>query len=263
MIEFVVEPARTAFLTVVLCLTRMTVASLVVPFLGGESVQLPVRVSILVSLGLMLYPLVGPTVPPTPLPVLALAGLFLKEAVLGFLMGFLASKVFWVALGVGMVVDNQRGATIAESLDPASNEQVSPFGQCLQQAVIALFYCSGGFLIFVSGLYRSYAVWPVFSFVPEFGGSFCEYFLHHVDDIMRLTVVLASPMLITLFVTEFGLGLINRFAPQLNVFFLAMPIKSLVAFVVLVFYLPYLVNFFLKGSLESDQLLDSLGKVIS
>ena len=34
------------------------------------------------------------------------------------------------------------------------------------------------------------------------------------------------PILLMLFLAEFGLGMISCFAPQLNVFFMAMPVKS-------------------------------------
>lgn len=259
----VLDLARPTFLTVVVCLTRITAASLVVPFLGGEAIQMPVRVSILASLGLVLYPMVSPTVPVELPPPLELAGIFLKEAMLGFMLGFLAAKLFWVALGIGMVVDNQRGSTIAETLDPSSNEQVSPMGQFLQQMLIALFYSGGGFLIFLTAMFESYVAWPVFSYYPQFNGAFPEFFLGQLDGVMRLTVVLAAPLLITLFITEFGLGLINRFAPQLNVFFLAMPVKSLVAMIVLVFYLPFLVDCLITEQVDSVHLLDWLREAIS
>lgn len=260
--EFPFEQLSTLFLTTVLCLTRLTMATLIVPFLGGESIQLTARVSIIFSLGIVLYPMIAPTVSHDLAPPIILAGLFLKEAMLGLLLGFMAAKIFWVALGIGMVVDNQRGATIAESLDPSSNEQVSPLGQFMQQALIALFYTGGGFLVFLAIMFETYNHWPIFSFYPQLSGGFPDFFLGQLDEIMRLVVVLAAPMLITLFLTELGLGFINRFAPQLNVFFLAMSLKSLVAFIVLVFYLPYVMHIFSSNAERSGEIIVLLQTVI-
>ena len=260
--DVLLESVRASFITVVLCLTRMTVASLVAPFMAGESVQLPVRMSILASLSLVVFPMVAPTIPGAMPPAL-MAGVFLKEAALGFMLGFMASKLFWIALGIGMVMDNQRGSTLAEMLDPSSNEQTSPTGQFLQQALIALFYTCGGFLLYLTAMFESYHVWPVFEFFPHFSAAFPQFFLGQLDDIMRTTVVLGAPLLITLFISEFGLGLINRFAPQLNVFFLAMPVKSLVAFIVLVFYLPFLTDYFCQDIHKTGNILDWLRGVIS
>jgi type III secretion protein T len=46
-----------------------------------------------------------------------------------------------------------------------------------------------------------------------------------------------------MFVAEFGLGLVSRFAPQLNVFIVAVPIKAGVAVLVLIFYLPLIAEY--------------------
>jgi type III secretion protein T len=43
---------------------------------------------------------------------------------------------------------------------------------------------------------------------------------------MRLAILLAGPAMIAMFLAEFGLALVSRFAPSLQVFFLAMPVKS-------------------------------------
>jgi type III secretion protein T len=50
-------------------------------------------------------------------------------------------------------------------------------------------------------------------------------------------------MMIMMFLSDMGLGLMNRFAQQLNVFTLSMPIKSALALFVLILYLPILFGF--------------------
>lgn len=261
MSDLILEMLRSTFVAIVLSLTRMTSASLIVPFMAGETLQLPVRATILASLGLSLYPVIAPTVP-AELGTLQMMGLFLKEAMLGLLIGFMAAKIFWIAAGVGMIVDNQRGATMSDLIDPASNEQMSPTGILTQQMMIALFYTTGGFLLFLTVLFESYVTWPVFSFYPRLSASYPEFFLGQLDEIMRMTVVVAAPLLVTLFISEFGLGLINRFAPQLNVFSLAMPVKSLVAVLVLIFYLPYLTEYLCKSVEKTGEILQQLQTVI-
>jgi len=46
----------------------------------------------------------------------------------------------------------------------------------------------------------------------------------------------AAPVLVAMFLAEVGLALVSRFAPQLQVFFMAMPIKSALAMLVLMLY---------------------------
>jgi type III secretion protein T len=60
---------------------------------------------------------------------------------------------------------------------------------------------------------------------------------------MVLALLLAAPMLLAMFFAELGLALISRFAPQLQVFFLAMPIKSALGLFVMIVYAGTLFNY--------------------
>jgi len=66
-----------------------------------------------------------------------------------------------------------------------------------------------------------------------------------LDQMMQVMFWLAAPILIILFLAEFGLGMANRFAPQLNVFFLAMPIKSWLSMAFFLLYMS-IIGHFLK-----------------
>jgi type III secretion protein T len=57
-----------------------------------------------------------------------------------------------------------------------------------------------------------------------------------LNRMVLTTLLLASPILLIMFMAEIGLALISRFAPQLQVFFMAMPIKSALGLFVLVLY---------------------------
>ena len=61
-------------------------------------------------------------------------------------------------------------------------------------------------------------------------------------------------MIILLLLIELGLGLINRFVDQLDVYSLAMPLKSMVAFFVLLLFLSFLYDS-IHGLLSFDQAL--------
>jgi type III secretion protein T len=113
-------------------------------------------------------------------------------------------------------------------------------------------------------LFASYAAWPVVSFWPQVADpKFALFFLRQVDLIMYYTVLLAAPVVMLTFLTDLGLGLINRFAPQLNVFFLAMPIKSGLAIFVLVIYFTTLMDQFSNRFVIIHKLIHILGKGIA
>ncbi len=61
--------------------------------------------------------------------------------------------------------------------------------------------------------------------------------LDQLGRFLRLTLLFAAPAIISMFLAEVGLALVSRFAPQLQVFFLAMSIKSALALLVMVLYM--------------------------
>jgi len=233
-----IEPFRHFVIVMGLSVVRLATACMVAPFLGRQVMSPRVRNSINFSLILVLYPLVEPTIPPTLGAPLVAAAVLAKEAVLGLTIGFLASLAFWRVMCVGALIDTQRGALMAAVYDPMRGEETTPLGQFLMHALVTLFYVSGGFLVFLGVVFESYLIWPVYAALPSFSGAFPGFMLEQLDDLMKMTVVLAAPVVLTMFTCEVGLALINRFAPQLDVFFLGMPINSAVGFFVLILYLP-------------------------
>jgi len=59
-----------------------------------------------------------------------------------------------------------------------------------------------------------------------------------------------------------GLGLMNRFVPQLNIFFFSMPVKSALTFFLLIFYTTTIVWGMDKGMFSEDSLLQFLSTVL-
>lgn len=169
-------------------------------------------------------------------------GYFAKEAALGFIMGFLVSWLFWSMQAAGNFIDNQRGAAIASSIDPLQGHEASPLGLLLSQAFITYFFSVGGFLVLVELLYFSYREWPVIAPISIGLEDFPAMMLEILDLGMRLMFVLAAPVVAIMFFAEFALALVSRFAPQIQVFILAMPIKSGIAIVILVFYIPIMMQ---------------------
>ena len=66
-----------------------------------------------------------------------------------------------------------------------------------------------------------------------------------LGNMLRATVIIASPVIIIMFLATLGLGLVNRTAPQLNVFFLSMPVKSALGVAMLIIYLPFIMDMLL------------------
>ena len=240
---FNLQDHREIMVTVTFTLPRMIAALTVSPFFAQQFITGICRQVVIISLSIVAIPMVQASGVPADMDTLFLIGVLMKELSIGLLLGFVTGMAFWIAEGTGFFIDNQRGSSMAEMFDPMSGESTSPFGLLFARVIGVFFFMGGGFMAFLTIMYDSYVHWPVFSWFPTLRPGFDLVFLNVLDDMMGLIVTFAAPLVIAMFLAEFGMGLMNRFSPQLNVFFLAMPVKSGIASLLIIFYLVFLVGF--------------------
>ena len=227
-------------------MARIGGAFAICPALTESMIPGVARRAAVLGFSCLAIPFVKAGMPPGEPNVWMFGLLALKEAVIGFLIGFFAAIPFWIAENVGNFIDNQRGATMGEVYSPLNGSQVSTTGIFFTQIVSTVFFVSGAILLVLGALYKSYAVWPVF---PADTGGFIAFapnapvqMLGALDGMLRTTVVISAPVIIVMFLATIGLGLVNRTAPQLNVFFLSMPVKSALGVAMLILYLPFIMD---------------------
>lgn len=228
-----------------LTLPRLMACFIFLPILNKQTLGgTIVRNGVLCSLALFIFPMINQQDLPAETDGIWLMIILGKEVLLGLLIGFVAAIPFWAIEAAGFLVDNQRGAAMASMFNPTLGSQSTPTAVLLTQTLITLFFSGGGFVAFIYALFNSYASWPVISFFPSVTEEWVHFFYAQFEQLMWLGVLMSAPLVLAMFLAEFGLALISRFAPQLNVFFLAMPIKSAIASVLLIVYLALMMNHF-------------------
>lgn len=222
-----------------------------------------VRTSVLITLCLPLVPVhlhLIHTMGQTPFDV---AVYITKEYALGYLLGTLVGWIFWVVQCMGALIDNQRGAAIASSIDPLQGHETSPLGNMLSQVFLTYVFTSGGVLYLIGLFYNSFLLWPVDKGLPLIGDGVPEMFVSLFDMNMRLIFLFASPIVIIMFLAEFSLAIVSRFAPQVQVFVLAMPIKSVLADFVMILYLGVLLPYAHQQLAKSQVYIDQFYAILS
>ena len=225
-------------LAAVLAMARIGGAFAVCPALTDSMIPGVARRAATLGFAVLVIPFIHAGMQPGEPNVWMFGALALKEA----LIGFFAAIPFWIAENVGNFIDNQRGATMGEVYSPLSGAQVSTTGIFFTQLVSTIFFVGGAFFLFLGALYKSYAVWPVFAGGITFTPDTPVQILGALDGMLKTTVIIAAPVIIVMFLATLGLGLVNRTAPQLNVFFLSMPVKSALGLAMLILYLPYIMD---------------------
>ncbi|MEP6901755.1 MAG: flagellar biosynthetic protein FliR [Actinomycetota bacterium] len=241
------QSPQTFMVLVGLSFARLVSFFSIVPFFGGAAVPARVKVATAMAFVIILYPSIAATLPDNqalgfgPLGFIALLA---KEVLVGFTLGFIASLAFEAVQVAGRIVDFQRGSTMAELYAPQLQSRVSELGQFKLQLAIVLFISVGAHRLFLGSMLRSFEFIPLLVF-PKFTPGWspaAELIVKLSAAVLSLGLQLAAPALIALLLTDLFFGIINRVAPQVNVFFLSMPVKMLVGIIVVLIALPVLAS---------------------
>lgn len=189
--------------------------------------------------------------------------LLCKELFVGVLLGFLISLPFSIVQSTGLIIDHQRGGASLMVNDPTMQNQSSPFGTFFNMVLIYLFFVIDGPFLFLNAIMESYTVIPPDRFInPDFferASTSWDMMVQVFNKVMLISMQLATPALLAILMTDVFLGIANRLAPQVQITFLGMPLKSLLAILIVCFGWRLLTEEMVK---QSRYWLDSIANVL-
>lgn len=242
-------------------LPRILLVFVMLPFLRATILPLMIRNGLAVSLALVVIPYVGADLARESLSLYWVFFLILKEAVLGVIIGVFVSTIFWALASAGSFIDLQRGSFSGRLFSPFIDSQAYTLGNFFVFAGGVLFFLSGAMLSVVDVIYSSYTIWPVTQLYPGLNENAILVFLDLLDKMMTYMLIIAGPVVVTMLIVEGGMAILGRFVPSLNIFMLAMPIKSAVAFLLLGTYMTFVFTFVNERILDQGGLFAYLEKV--
>lgn len=248
--------------TVALATTRIAVAFQILPIFSNELVPALVRNAIFVALALVAI-VVHPVLAIENLATQGWLLLFAKEILIGIALGVYFGIFLWAFQAAGQVVDTQIGTSIAQVLDPLSGHQTSLLGLFLGRLANYIFMVAGGLMLLTGVIIETYQIWPIHRTLPDFSQAGVALFQSEFSYFFQLTVLIASPIIVVVFLIDAVMGLINRYAQQFNVFFISMSLKMLAAVAVLMLTITSLIELLITElHSHSGALLDVLRKLL-
>ena len=141
-----------------------------------------------------------------------------------------------IVQNVGLIIDHQRGGASLMVNDPTIQNQSSPLGTLFNMILIYGFFIINGPFIFIDAIAKSFELVPVDRFLSNqfftADSPFWKQQIQIFNQMMVITIQLAGPALIMILMTDVYLGIVNRLAPQVQITFLGMPLKSLLALLI-------------------------------
>jgi flagellar biosynthetic protein FliR len=228
-----------------LVFSRVGAMVMLLPGFGTMGVPARVRLVLALAIALALTPTVQsayPAVAPSTITQLTL--LILEEVTCGLLVGAMAAIIMSSLQVAGFLISSQIGLSYAQTIDPTQNTQGAVVGNFMTLLGVVALFATNMHHLAIGAIAGSYRLLPPGAALPV--SDMAQLVIRLVSGSFALGFQLAAPFLVFGFAVYAGLGLLARLMPQLQIFFLAMPINILCGFVIMLVLLGSIITVFLN-----------------
>lgn len=214
-----------------LTFARVGTMVMLMPGIGEANMPSRVRLTIALALTVVIMPLHQNAYNVnlnTFGPVLLL---LFQEIIVGAVLGLTARLAIATLQTAGSVVAQQLGLGFVTAVDPTQNQQGLLVGNFLAVLGVAMIFATDLHHLVIAALNDSYMI-----FAPgemPLAGDVAQHFTRVVAGSFRIAIQLSAPFLVFGLVFNLGLGILARLMPQMQVFFIGLPLSILLGFLLL------------------------------
>ena len=232
-------------LTYLLVFARVGSMVMLLPAIGDMGVPSRVRLVLALAIAFALTPEVQANYPMVaPAPFLQLVILVLQEVTAGVLVGAMARIIMSALQVAGLLIATQTGLAFAQTIDPTQNTQGAVLGNFMTLLGTTLIFATDLHHLAIGAVAGSYRMLPPGAHLPT--GDMAQLAIDLTSSSFALGFQLAAPFLVFSFAVYAGLGVLAKLMPQLQVFFVAVPINIMCGFLILLAVIGALMTLFLN-----------------
>src|ERR1700759_4921166 len=232
-------------LTYLLVFSRVGAMVMLLPAIGEMGVPSRVRLVLALAIAFALTPQVQANYPAVePSTTVALVILIAQEITAGVLVGAMARIIMRALQVAGYLIATQTGLAYAQTLDPTQNTQGAVLGNFMSLLGTTLIFMTNMHHLAIGAIAGSYRMLPPGGQLPT--ADMAQLVIRLVSSSFALGFQLAAPFLVFGFAVYAALGILAKLMPQLQVFFVAVPINILCGFVILLAMLGSMITLFLN-----------------
>lgn len=222
-----------------LIFARLTGLFLYAPVLDSKEIPALVKITLIFWFaGLIIFVIPLPHHLPDAALTYSLA--LVVELLIGVSIGFMAQLLMIGVEFAGGLMDTQSGLSAASILDPSSGRSVTVISKIMRWVAVMVFIQMGGHLMLFSCIYESFRLIPVAS--PVKLDQAMRLLSSMGTNIFAIAIQFSASILLIVFLIDFCFGMLNKIAPQVNVFSLAMQVKPTISFFILMIIMPVLIG---------------------
>lgn len=215
----------------ILVFARIGAMIMLLPGFGEVNIPVRVRLGIALALTLIILPLHRGAYQVSMTSMAPLMVLMVHEIVIGIVLGATARVTLSALQVAGSVIAQQLGLGFVTTVDPTQGQQGVLIGNFLTILGLTLLFATDMHHLVIAALSQSYIIFAPGELMPS--GDIAALATRAFTAAFKIGVQLAAPFIVFGIVFNLGLGLLARLMPQMQVYFVGVPLSILGGFLIL------------------------------
>ena len=228
-----------------LVFVRIGTAMMLLAGFGEQFVSARIRLVMALTVSFLVTPIVAPALPAMPEVPVTLLVLILGEIVIGLFLGTITRLLLAVFATAGMIIAFMSALANALTNDPSAAQQGSIAGTFLTLIGLIVIFALDLHHPMLAALVNSYQLFVPGEALPV--EDFANMIAALVAKVFLLAFQIGMPFVAASLIFYLGMGLLARLMPQVQIFFIAMPIQITAGLVILFLTLPVAVGWFMTA----------------
>jgi flagellar biosynthetic protein FliR len=226
-----------------LAFARVGAMVMLLPGLGEADIPVRVKLSIALLLTLIILPLHRAAYHVDMNSMTALLVMMLHEIIIGIVLGATARVTLSALQVAGSIIAQQMGLGFVTSVDPTQGQQGVLIGNFLTMLGITMLFATDSHHLVIIALDDSYKIFSPGEVMPS--GDVAALATSAFTAAFKIGLQLSAPFLVFGLVFNVGLGILARLMPQMQVYFVGVPLSIFAGFLILALVLAAMMGTFL------------------
>jgi flagellar biosynthetic protein FliR len=229
--------------TFMLVFARIGAMMMLMPGFGESNIPVRIKLSIALLLTLIILPLHRSAYQVDMSSLAPLLVLMLHEIVIGVVLGATARVTLSALQVAGSVIAQQLGLGFVTAIDPTQGQQGLLIGNFLSILGMTLLFATDSHHLVIAALNESYRIFAPGQLFPT--GDVAALATKAFATAFKIGLQLSAPFLVFGLVFNLGLGVLARLMPQMQVYFVGVPLSILIGFLILALVITAIMGTFL------------------
>ncbi len=215
-----------------LAFARIGAMVMLLPGFGETNIPARIKLGIALMLTLIILPLHRAAYHVEMTSLTPLLVLLVHEIIIGVVLGATARVTLSALAVAGSVIAQQLGLGFVTSVDPTQGQQGALIGNFLTILGLTLLFTTDTHHLVIAALNDSYKIFAPGELMST--GDIAQLATQAFTTAFKIGIQLSSPFIVFGLIFNLGLGLLARMMPQMQVYFVGVPLSILAGFLILV-----------------------------